>query len=522
MKKIYLLYILGAILSLTSCDSFLDTTPDNRAQLDSYEKIRSILVDAYPGRYGSVAMEWSSDNVYDNGPDYGSAFEDLAKAYNWQPMLTANRGDSPNDIWNGCYGGVASANQALQAIKNLGDGTEFNALRAEALICRAFGHFILSNTFCLEYNSETANKDMGIPYSLKPETQVSPKYERGTMAELYKNIDTDIEAALPYINDNVYTVPKYHFNKKAAYAFAARFNLYYGKYDKAIQYATVALGSDASLMVRDWAKWLTAPKTFSDMWNAYIDASLPTNFFITMPQQNLARIIRSADYARYGHSKGISQTETLRVDGLFWGSYRNLIKGIYGGSSNDQLLCFATIPEEFEYTNKTAGIGYVHTALMPFTGSKLVLERAEAYALKGDLDNAVKDINTWIYSATTNHTQVTKQQIVDLFNSIDYTKYPLTSFSDRTIKKILHPQGFKITMGGEQEMVIQCILHLKRIEFIHEGERFMDIKRYGIEISHNLNGKDTEYTNLPVNDPRRAIQLPQEVIAAGMTPNPTK
>jgi hypothetical protein len=77
-------------------------------------------------------------------------------------------------------------------------------------------------------------------------------------------------------------------------------------------------------------------------------------------------------------------------------------------------------------------------------------------------------------------------------------------------------------MGGEQEMVIQCILHLKRIEFIHEGERFMDIKRYGIEISHNLNGKDTEYTNLPVNDPRRAIQLPQEVIAAGMTPNPTK
>ena len=522
MKKYFLFGLLGVVLSFSSCDSFLDETPDNRAQLDSYEKIRSILVSAYPSTYPGVAMEWSSDNVYDNGPDYASNFEDLEKIYKWQPMLTSGSNDSPNDIWDGCYGAVAAANQALEAIEELGGGSEFDALRGEALVCRAFGHFILSNVFCLEYNPETADTDLGLPYSIAPETEVAPQYERGTMAQLYKLINDDIEEALPLLDDAIYSVPKYHFNKRAAYAFAARFNLYYTKFDKAITYASAALTDTPSSMMRDWAAWLETPKTFSDMWNAYFDASLSTNFFLAVPSETHARYLRSGNYARYAHSKSIAETETLRSDLLFWGSYRNLIKGIYGGSSNDQLLVFASIPEFFEYTDKAAGIGYVHTGVIPFSGSKLILERAEAYAINGELDKAVEDINTWMKSATETKTQATKQQIIDKFKSIAYTTYPLTSFGGRTIKKTLHPQGFVVAEGSDQEMILQCILHLKRIEFIHEGERFMDIKRYGIEISHNLDGGDDSYINLPVDDPRRAIQLPQEVISAGLTPNPTK
>ena len=44
-----------------------------------------------------------------------------------------------------------------------------------------------------------------------------------------KNIqtDADLEEGLPLIDDNIYLRVKYHFNKKAAYAFAARFYLYY-------------------------------------------------------------------------------------------------------------------------------------------------------------------------------------------------------------------------------------------------------------------------------------------------------
>ena len=68
------------------------------------------------------------------------------------------------------------------------------------------------------------------------------------------------------------------------------------------------------------------------------------------------------------------------------------------------------------------------------------------------------------------------------------------------------------------ENLIHCILHLRRVETLHDGLRWYDVKRYGIEISHNKDGMEPEV--LKMNDPRRAFQLPQDVINAGLQPNP--
>jgi hypothetical protein len=77
--------------------------------------------------------------------------------------------------------------------------------------------------------------------------------------------------------------------------------------------------------------------------------------------------------------------------------------------------------------------------------------------------------------------------------------------------------------SGEQENMLQCLLHIRRIETIHDGLRWFDINRYGIVIyrryidsNDNVTVKDT----LKVDDPRRAIQLPASVINAGLAPNP--
>jgi hypothetical protein len=65
---------------------------------------------------------------------------------------------------------------------------------------------------------------------------------------------------------------------------------------------------------------------------------------------------------------------------------------------------------------------------------------------------------------------------------------------------------------------VHCAIHFRRIETLHDGLRWQDIKRYGIEIEH-VQGKDAP-RKLVWNDDRRAIQLPQEVIVSGMTANP--
>ena len=75
-----------------------------------------------------------------------------------------------------------------------------------------------------------------------------------------------------------------------------------------------------------------------------------------------------------------------------------------------------------------------------------------------------------------------------------------------------------------QEPLLHAILHLRRIMTLGEGWRLQDVKRYGIVIyrrtlnasSHITDVKDS----LTVNDLRRAIQLPQDVITAGLTANP--
>ena len=57
---------------------------------------------------------------------------------------------------------------------------------------------------------------------------------------------------------------------------------------------------------------------------------------------------------------------------------------------------------------------------------------------------------------------------------------------------------------------------------LHEGLRWQDVKRYGIEIYRRAvkDGNITVYDTMKKDDPRRAIQLPENVIKAGITANP--
>ena len=65
---------------------------------------------------------------------------------------------------------------------------------------------------------------------------------------------------------------------------------------------------------------------------------------------------------------------------------------------------------------------------------------------------------------------------------------------------------------------------MRRVEFLQCGMRLFDVKRYGIEIYRRTLGTALDVVSvddvMTVNDPRRAMQLPSDVITAGMTPNP--
>ena len=255
MKKIHIILTAAIALLSVSCDKFLDKMPDNRTEIDSPEKIQAILTSAYPSTDYMLVTEFMSDNVDDYGKNNPNTDRFIDEVYAWADVTETDNED-PESIWEASYHAIACANEALKAIDKLQEEdptADFSAERAEALLCRAYNHFILVNVFCMAYNKETSDKDLGVPYMTKPETTLKPPYERGNVAQVYELIEKDLKEALPYVSERYYTVPKYHFNTKAAYAFAARFYLYYEKWDESVKYATECLGSEPESLLRDWA-----------------------------------------------------------------------------------------------------------------------------------------------------------------------------------------------------------------------------------------------------------------------------
>ena len=124
------------------------------------------------------------------------------------------------------YKAIAAANHALEAIEKFeadGRADEVRNARGEALLCRAYAHFMLANLFCMPYNPATADTELGVPYATEPETTLNPLYHRGTLQETYDKIEADLLEGLDLLPASYAKAPAYHFTRKAAYVFASRF-----------------------------------------------------------------------------------------------------------------------------------------------------------------------------------------------------------------------------------------------------------------------------------------------------------
>jgi hypothetical protein len=496
--------------------------PDNRTDVYDKSKISKLLVTAYPSSSSWYIAEFSSDNTDEIIGNFAQGTEMDKTVFFWQDVDYIGQ-DSPSAFWSGCYSAIAASNQALHAIEVLGN--ENGHQKGEALLTRAYNMFLLSNIFCKAYSPLTSDADLGLPYPITPETTVIPKYERGTVAELYKKIEQDITTGFPLIDDTQYEQPKYHFNKKAAAAFAARFYLYYGKNDKALYYADMVFPeTNVASALRNW-NTIAKENDFQTRGNNFIDATNPANLLITVHGSLWQRTHGPYSIgSKYCHNRYICQTETSESTGP-WGASKDAFAykafSYTGGLPKYQMLKYW---EYFEYTDVVAGIGYPNFVQVCFSTDEALLNRAEAKVLLKDYDGALADINTFlsVFADTTagkTAPQLTRTRINDFYNN----RYYYTPTEYLSPKKELHPD-FNLETG-EQENLIHCILQLRRILCLHEGIRWNDIKRYGIEIyRRKVDGnRITTYGEefvLRKDDPRRALQIPKSVISAGLEPNP--
>lgn len=486
--KISLLTLLSFILF--SCNDVLDVSPDNRTTIDSAEKIAEILVNAYPNAAYASFLEPMSDNAGDKGPSA------VTKAVNeemffWRDFNLVDE-DTPTFYWNQAYKAIAQANQALLSIEELDGGKEMNHLKGEALVCRAYAHFMLVNIFSKAYDPKTASSDLGIPYVTKPEKVLLRNYDRGTVESVYKNIKADLETGLPLIQDDYYIQPTYHFTKAAAYAFAARFYLTTAEWQKVVDCADIALGGNPLLKLRNWRDNYR-PITFTKKGRLYSSSLEPANLLLVSGYSSFRRFYGSARYQLNGDKR--DEIFPYPNDtGKAW-SYK-----IYG---NDLYYNIPKYWEYFQYTNQAAGIGNPYVTFVLLSSDEVLLNRAEAYAMLGQLNNALNDINMSYSVKTQRYTTSDALTIADVntkFKVDDNLYTPFYSIPNASLP------------------FIHAVLTIKRTIFYNEGMRWFDNKRHNMEITHTDNNNN-KYI-LTKTDLRRQLQIPEAAQVHGIKANP--
>jgi len=519
--------VLAFALAFVSCEKFLDEMPDNRARLDDGNKIGKMLVSAYPGTFYGMVAEFSSDNVDDYGTNNPWTERILEEVFRWEDVTEVTN-DGPSELWENCYLAIASANEALAAIEEMGNPASLNPQRGEALLARAYAHFVLVNVFAMHYSKDHAATDLGITYMLAPERTLNPKYERNTVAEGYGYIKADIEAGLPMIDDGTYGgTPKFHMNRTAAHAFAARVALYTEDWDNAVRYANLAIGANPRANMRNNAAIAAASTNLGTASIAFASSSSKSNLFISTAASNMG-LYFGAYYigARFSHGSTINATETWFAS-TPWGKPGSPLAYmprlyLYTATDLDKSLA-ARASFMFEYTDPVAGIGYRRTVYAPFNVEETLLVRAEANIHLKKYDEAFADMKLW---ADNNVANVPADFSIARINTwADATDYYTPTAP--TAKKKLSPT-FTVD-AGTQENMLHALLLMRRLETIHLGLRWFDIKRYGIEVARRVIvsnasgamevGSVEEATKLTPRDKRHALQLPRDVITAGLAPN---
>lgn len=474
------IFIISLLVLACGCDKFLEENPDNRVELNTPEKAAQLLTNAYSNA-GYTFTEWMSDNVtYTQGT---TKLLEHTQSYAWDDVTSINQ-DTPGNFWTATYDAIAHANEVLAVIDNLpGDQARKDAVKGEALLARAYGHFMLVNLFAVHFDPKNADDDLGIPYILEPETEFIKKYTRNTVEEVYDRVEDDLLAGLELVDASYYANSgKYHFSKNSALALASRFYLFKGDYANCIKYSSQMLGNDPSVFIKDITLLLQQKVNSDDFVRLYTSPTDPSNLLMVRQVTN------------FPVNVGYWPDQPMLLNNLFnlnpWDAddaRTSLEYPIYQRGENG--LTLAKYEFLFERSSLTSNVGLYYTIMPVFRGEEVLLSRAESYVRNNQLSSAIADLQ--IYAQRR-------------YGNVTMTAQVLRTFYQST---------------NDANNFLNFIITERKKEFMHEGLRWFDIKRFKIAVNHLQ--ADGSTIRLKLDDDRKVLQIPQAAIdIGGLEENP--
>ncbi len=226
----------------------------------------------------------------------------------------------------------------------------------------------------------------------------------------------------------------------------------------------------------------------------------------TNEETNLLIASANSIYSRSFYSNRFMLTGARRND--IFGAATNLFNKnwLYRPLSYDgQITIF--VPKFYEYfklNNSNAGTGLPFDNLVLLSNDEMYLNRIEAHIMTNQLALANEELAYFVGTRTQGYNPIT--DVITQANIV--ARYPVITDEYTPF----------YTLTPVQSSYIKAIAEVRRREFIHEGVRWFDIKRFNLKVTHQT--YNTPDAVLQKDDKRKALQIPQYVSDTGVEKNP--
>ncbi|WP_276483976.1 RagB/SusD family nutrient uptake outer membrane protein [Paraflavitalea pollutisoli] len=379
--------------------------------------------------------------------------------------------------WTTNYSIINRANLVIDAVdsKIIKDVTEANAnlYKGEALFLRAWSYLLLATSFSYQPGKEINDWKLGVPLILKPTKNVEDVTypARNTNVEVYTQIKKDLTDAIALLN-NTARAEKAYASKAAAQALLNRVHLYLNEWDAVITtgndvLATTSINGKTTRVETTGANLISGWRTHKDKPESIFEITFTTaenlggsslqSWFTIYPKPVNSTCSGNPTRASFADLTiptallDLYEATDIRKTTLIEGPYCKL------GQSG---LYFSN---KYSGTGGTFGLDNVTI----IRTSEILLNRAEAYARKNQLDKAAADIN------------------------IIRTRAGINAYSE---------------VGQTQQQVIDAVLLQRRLELAFEGHRWYDLLRLQQDVIKPAGGLATG--NVLYNDYRILSSIP--------------
>lgn len=262
-------YLALVIFTFYSCsEDTLETLPTNKA---SEETVFATVENAYTAINGmyrafyvfgnewveyyesenagiaalGLAVDLFGDDMVQN--EAGSAWFWYDYNY-WVRSEVNSTGDRPYAWWNMHYKFINNANFILANIDDaVGDENDRNSIKAQAYALRAYCYFNLIRLYQRTYVGHES--DPGVPLYTEPTTKDTEGKGRGTVEDVYTQINSDLDEAITLFQDASPRRHISHIDLSVAYGFKARVALTQEEWNTAATNAALAISNaSANLM----------------------------------------------------------------------------------------------------------------------------------------------------------------------------------------------------------------------------------------------------------------------------------